>query len=243
MFFFKKKQSIADLAWLQTDMHSHMIPGVDDGAPDVDASMQMLRGFAALGYKKVITTPHILWEMYPNTAETISPGLHQLKQEIAKEGLGIELEAAAEYFLDEHFVEDLKANKPLLPISGNQVLVEISTINAPFDFQEVIFEIQLRNYVPVIAHPERYIYLKSSKPVFDDLKNAGCLFQLNLLSLGGHYGNGVQELAEYLVKKEYYDYIGTDMHHVQHLRMLQHLHAHSLLTRLKDSGKIRNATL
>ena len=110
------------------------------------------------------------------------------------------------------------------------------------ELQEVLFELQLQNYQPVIAHPERYIYLSRKKEFFDELRAAGCLFQLNLLSLGGHYGASVQELAAYLLKKEYYDYAGTDLHHARHLDALRRIPVQQM-NRLKDSGRILNHLL
>ena len=244
MFFFKKKkESATGLSWLQTDMHSHLIPGIDDGAPDLAASVELIRGFLALGYKKIITTPHILWEMYPNTPEIITKGLGELRAELVAQEIDIEISAAAEYFIDEHFTKELADKKPLLAIKDNLVLVEISTVTAPFDFKEVLFEMQMQNYRPVIAHPERYIYLKNNKAIFEELKDAGCLLQLNLLSLTGHYGVGVQELAEYLMKEEYYDFAGTDLHHAKHLEGLNRLAGSPFLTRLKDSAQIKNHLL
>ena len=244
MLFFKKKQTLStDLSWLHADMHSHLIPGIDDGSPDMATSLELIKGFAELGYKKIITTPHILWEVYPNTAEGINGGADELKKALAETDSTIELIAAAEYFIDEHFQGLLKNKTPLLTISGNMVLVEFSMLTAPLDLQEVLFEMQMQNYQPVIAHPERYTYLSRRKDFFEDLKNAGGLFQLNLLSLTGHYGSAVQELAEYLLKKDYYDFAGTDLHHHRHLAALQKLGSSAWLKRLKDSGRLKNHLL
>lgn len=241
--FFRKESRSLDLAWLQTDMHSHLIPGIDDGAPDLATSIELIKGFVALGYKKVTTTPHILWEMYANTPEIITKGLADVRAELTAQKIDIEISAAAEYFIDEHFTGELAAKKPLLAIKDNLILVEISTITAPFDFKEVLFEMQMQGYQPVIAHPERYIYLKNNKSIFEELKDAGCLLQLNLFSLAGHYGVGVQEQAEYLIKKEYYDLAGTDLHHAKHLPILHKVAASSSLARLKASEQLKNHLL
>jgi protein-tyrosine phosphatase len=243
MFFFKKKENSSDLSWLCADMHSHLIPGIDDGSPDMATSLELIRGFTHLGYKKIITTPHILWEVYPNTAEIITEGANELRAAMTEAGITIELTAAAEYFIDEHFQELLKNKIPLLTLSGNMVLVEFSMLTAPLDLQEVLFEMQMQNYQPVIAHPERYVYLSRRKEAFDELKNTGCFLQLNLLSLTGHYGSQVQELAEYLLKKDYYDFAGTDLHHHRHLAALQKMGSSPLLKRLKDSGSLKNHLL
>ena len=244
MFFFKKKNiPPLDLGWLRTDMHSHLIPGIDDGAKDITSSIQLIKGFIELGYKKIITTPHILWEIYPNTSDIINKGVTELKAAIDQEGLKIEIHAAAEYFIDDHFEDELRKKTPLLCINNNLVLVEFSMVTAPFDLQKVIFDLQMQEYQPVIAHPERYTYLIRNKAMLEQLKTAGCIFQLNLLSLTGYYGRSVQELAEYLVLNNYYELAGTDLHHSHHLTALQKLAVSPLYTRLKDSGTIKNYSL
>ncbi len=245
MLFFGKKKSppLIDLSWLQADMHSHLLPGIDDGAPDIETSVQLLQGLKALGYKKVITTPHVLWDVYPNTTQQIQQSLAEVRQAAKEAAIDIELHAAAEYFIDEHFEEELKNKVPLLPISGNLVLVEFSMVTAPMDLQQVLFEMVMQNYQPVIAHPERYIYLTHRKQFFDELKEAGHYFQLNLLSLTGYYGRAVQELAEYLLKMDYYNLAGTDLHNDRHLSFLQKLSSSPSLLRLKESGLLKNAAL
>lgn len=242
MLFFKRKSPVADLSWLQTDMHSHLLPGIDDGSPDIATSMELIKGLQQLGYKKIITTPHVLWEIYPNTTEIIVSKQEEVRKEIAAAGINIEFKAAAEYFIDDHFADQLKNKLPLLTISGNKVLVEFSMVNMPFDLQEILFQMQLQNYQPVLAHPERYTFLLRKKEVLDELKNAGCWFQLNLLSLSGHYGEGVQQLADYLLKKNYYDLAGTDLHHHRHLSLLQKL-PESGVKKLQESGLIKNHLL
>ena len=245
MFLFnrKNKSTSIDLSWLGADMHSHLIPGIDDGAPDMATSIDLIKGLKSLGYKKLITTPHVLWDVYQNTTAQITEGLIELQKAVEEEDIEIELRAAAEYFIDEHFEEELKKKVPLLPLSGNLVLVEFSMITAPLDLQQILFEMQIQGYQPVIAHPERYIYLNQRKQFFDDLKNDGYQFQLNLLSLTGHYGRSVQELAEYLCKKEYYNLAGTDLHNSRHLAVLQKLSSSSFFSRLKESGVLKNSLL
>jgi protein-tyrosine phosphatase len=242
MRFWRKKETTAtDLSWLGTDMHSHLLPGIDDGSPDVNTSQQLIKGLQELGYQKLITTPHILSDIYPNTPETIELAQKELQ---ASEGADIlPLHAAAEYFIDDRFYQLVQSKAPLLTLSGNYVLVEFSMITAPMELQEVLFELQVQSYQPVIAHPERYIYLSRRTSFFDELKDAGALFQLNLLSLVGHYGTSVQELAAYLIKKNYYSFAGTDLHHQKHLEGLRKLGSSPLLNKLRDSGVLRNREL
>lgn len=245
MWFFAKKKETEplDLSWLQTDVHSHLVPGIDDGADNLATSLELIKGLHSFGYRKIITTPHVLWEMYPNQSETILNGLDKVRAAIREAGLSIEFGAAAEYFIDEHFVAELRAKTPLLTLSGNKVLVEFSMVTAPLDLQQVLFDLQMQNYQPVIAHPERYAYFNMRREIYDDLKEAGCWFQLNLLSLTGYYGKAIQDLAEYLCKKDYYDLAGTDLHHERHLHALQKLPASAMFARLRESGSLKNAQL
>ncbi len=242
MIFWSKKKHI-DLRWIQSDIHSHLLPGIDDGSPDLATSIELIKGLSEYGFKKIITTPHILWEMYPNTSEIIIAGSAEVREKLQENNISVEFSAAAEYFLDEHFEQELKAKMPLLALKDNLVLVEFSMVTAPFDLKDLLFEMQMQNYQPLIAHPERYIYLRNKKTFFDELKESGYMFQLNLLSLTGHYGTSVQELAEYLVKKEYYDYAGTDLHNARHLSSLQKLQNTPLFSRLKDSQRLKNHLL
>lgn len=245
MWFFgkKKEESPIDLSWLGTDMHSHLLPGIDDGSPDLKTSLSLIESLRNRGYKKLITTPHIFWELYPNTPQIVTERLADLQRALKEEGIEIELRAAAEYFIDEHFEELLRTKSPLLTISENKVLVEVSMVMAPLELPQVLFQLQIENYQPIIAHPERYTYLAAKKDFYDDLKDSGCLFQLNLLSLTGYYGKAVLDLAEYLCKKGYYDFAGTDLHHERHLAALQKLSSSATFARLRDSGLLKNASL
>lgn len=235
MFFFRKKNTrTPDLSWLGTDIHAHLLPGIDDGAQDMNTTLELVGGLAALGYKKLVATPHILWEVYPNTPDIISARLLDVQAAAREAGITIDIHAAAEYFIDDHLIGLLDQKAPLLPVHDNLVLTEFSMATAPFDLQQIFFDMQLQGYQPVLAHPERYIYLGRSKEVFDNLKDAGVFFQLNLLSLCGQYGRTVQELAYYLLEGGYYDFAGTDLHTIRQLEALQKLAASPIIDQLKD---------
>ncbi len=241
--FSKHKQETTDLSILKTDMHSHLIPGIDDGAPDIVTSVELIRGLRELGYQKLVTTPHIMWDMYKNTRETIFKGLEQLRSAIKAEELQIEIHAAAEYFLDDYVAGLLEKKEPLLPISRNMILVEFSMAFPSFNLKNILFEMQMKGYQPVLAHPERYIYLENARDFYDELKGIGCFFQLNLLSLTGYYGKSVSELAHYLIKKGYYNLAGTDLHNIQHLRRLHDSALTIGLKKLLESCTIINDQL
>lgn len=232
-----------DLSALKVDMHSHLLPGIDDGSPDIATSINLIKGMMELGYTKLVTTPHIMWDMYKNTSEIILQKLEIVRDAVKSEGLNVEIDAAAEYFLDDYVGELVKNNKPLLTISGNMVLVEFSMAYPTHGLKDILFDMQMQNYQPVIAHPERYLYLDQNKEFYEELKDIGCLFQLNLLSLGGYYGKSAQELAQHLIKKGHYDLVGTDLHGFRHLEGLQNPAIIPPLMKLLDSGKIRNPEL
>jgi len=235
--------NIADYSVLHADIHSHLLPGIDDGSPDIETSLQLIRGMKAFGYKKLITTPHIMWDVYKNTNSIILEKLSEVRGRLKEEQIDIELEAAAEYFIDEHLSELVERKEPLLSFGNNFILVEFSMVSQPFEWKKTLFEMQIQGYQPVIAHPERYAYLDRNKNFYDELKSAGYLFQLNMLSLSGQYGSSVTELARYLTKKGYYDLIGTDLHHLRHLEALKNPSVVASIQPLLDSGRILNTAL
>jgi len=232
-----------DFSLLNADMHSHLLPGIDDGAEDMENSLELIKGMRKLGYKKLITTPHVLWDMYKNTHEVIHEKLAQVKEAVKNEGIDVEIHAAAEYFLDEHVEELLRNKVPLLTIKDNMVLTEFSMAFPSMNVKEMLFEMEMQGYQPIIAHPERYTYLERNKDFYRELKDIGCLFQLNILSLGGHYGRSVTELSHYLLKNNYYSLLGTDLHHSGHLDGLHEIEIPDAVRKLLDSGQLINPRL
>lgn len=240
-FFKKKSQPEVDFSLLGTDMHSHLLPGIDDGARDPSQSLELIKALQDLGFSRFITTPHIIADLYPNTPVTINAAFERLKQFA---GADLPLTPAAEYFLDETFDALLENNQPLLTLRDKIVLVEFSFVSTPLNYQQRLFELQLRGYQPVLAHPERYLYLASNRAVYDELRAAGCHFACNLLSFTGYYGKGPAELANFLFKKEYIDYLGTDLHHERHVEALQKAHAvMPVIQKLLDAGRLMNKQL
>lgn len=219
---FKKKTQVEPVGTLlQTDMHAHLVPGVDDGAPDLEAAVELVKGLYQLGYRNLIATPHIYWDLYKNTPETLTPACAALNTALETELPGMKVKLAAEYMMDDHF-EKLMANKtPLLTLNDNRVLVEFPFASLSMGWKEMLFSLQLAGYQPVIAHPERYNYAHRDKKLYHELKDAGCELQVNLLSLSGYYGPDVQQAAKYLLKNEMVSFAGTDCHHQRHLAGLQ----------------------
>lgn len=214
-----------DLSKLKADMHSHLIPGIDDGSRSMDETIAMLAKFESLGYQKVITTPHIMGDFYKNTPETILGGLENVRSTAKQLGLKIEVEAAAEYYFDESLMGRLKRKEKLLTFGDNQVLFEFSMMSKPDQIEQLFFELLTQNYKPVLAHFERYVYFFGSVEKAIEWREKGIEIQLNINSLTGHYGSEVKKQAERLVDSGAIDFIASDCHRMDHLMIIErHLH-------------------
>ncbi len=243
-FFTRKHPPPINLQSLVSDMHSHLIPGIDDGVPDQETSLQMIAGLMALGYKKLITTPHINGDVFRNTPAIIGDGQAAVQHALREEHISVEFRAAAEYLMDDQFSATVSTGGSFLTLKDNLVLVELSFVVPALNLKDMLFQLQLNGYQPVLAHPERYLYFAGNKAWYDQLRDSGCYFQLNLLSFTGHYGREVRDLAHYLAKKGYVDYLGTDLHHPRHLELLRSSPAISkAVQQLQDKGLIRNPSL
>lgn len=223
MLFFKKKE-IPLVEFFPKDfidIHSHLLPGIDDGSKNLDNSIDLISKMSSYGIKNFITTPHVLGDVYPNSSEIIKSKLEEVRVELIKRNItDITINAAAEYMMDEQFSVRLEEND-ILTLKDNFILVEMSYFNAPLNLFDILFEIQLKGYKPVLAHPERYSFYHNDFKSYYKLKNAGCLFQLNLLSLTEQYGKGVQKIGSQLLKENMYDFVGSDTHHHNHLEILK----------------------
>ncbi len=220
---FTKKKGVLepfDLSRFKVDIHSHLIPGIDDGSQSMDQTIAMLAKFQELGYKKVITTPHVMSDSFPNTSENILAGLEDVRAEIKKVGLTIEIEAAAEYYFDETFVAKIKA-KDLLTFGDNYVLLEFAFHSPPQYIDQMFFELQSRGYRPVVAHFERYMYYLGKIDRATEWRQKGINIQININSLSGHYGPDIKRQAERLIDAGEFDFIGTDCHRIEHLVLLE----------------------
>ncbi len=227
---------------LQTDMHSHLLPGIDDGVKTIEESIKVIKYLNSIGFKKLITTPHIMSDYYKNTPEIIREKLKEVKEAVTQHNIPIEIEAAAEYYLDEYFYNLITEGKELLTFGDNYVLFETSFTVEPLILKEVIFKLNSAGYTPVYAHPERYIYLHEKKELLNELIDQGLLFQLNALSLTGYYSKGVQKMAESLINKNAIAFIGSDTHNMQQAAFLKEAYACKFAHKL-DVSKLLNHTL
>ena len=239
MRFFKRifspepKLGPADLSVLKCDIHSHLIPGIDDGAQTIEDALLMIDYFKSQGYNKLITTPHIMSDYYKNTPEIIFSGLEKLKEAVKNAGLDIELEAAAEYYLDYHFEQKIE-QKQLLTFGNNYVLFELGFLFPPDFLNKAIFLLQTNGYKPVLAHPERYTYWYRDFNKYYELKEKGVLFQMNINSLTGYYSIDTKKIAERMVDEDMIELVGSDCHNMNHIQLLDECKKEKYLHKLLE---------
>jgi tyrosine-protein phosphatase YwqE len=241
--FFKRSSGYVDLSFIGTDMHSHLLPAIDDGSKNMGDTILFIKELKQLGFKKIITTPHILPGMYENSPKTILPVLDKVKDSLNNLGIDMPVEAAAEYMIDHEFEQSIKRGDQLLCFGDNYILIEMSYMAASPYLQQVIFDLKLLGLQPILAHPERYSYYHSNFNFYTELKERGCLLQLNILSLAGYYGGGVKKIAQKLLKHSMIDFVGTDMHHQNHLHSLQMFAKQKDLHNMLKDAPLLNATL
>ncbi len=227
---------------LRTDIHSHLIPGIDDGAKTLDESVKILEEFVKLGYERVITTPHMMQDRYDNTHKKILDGLFDVRRELEKKSIPIKLEAAAEYYIDDQF-EKLLYNRDILTFSDDYILFEMSCVNKPLNLFDMILEMQIAGYKPILAHPERYVFMNNNRDLYHELKDSGVLFQVDMLSLTNYPSFETQRYALWLCNNGMIDFLGSDVHKISHLSMIEKLKHTRILKSVYEKNKLLNDTL
>lgn len=240
---FSKTRTESVYKGLKVDMHSHLIPGIDDGSPDIATSLTLLRGLADMGYEKVITTPHVLRDLYPNDSAIIKAGHANLLEALQAGGVAMDIEVAAEYFIDQHLERFIESDDILSFGQRRFVLVEMSFVSASPNLESVVFSLLSRGYQPILAHPERYGYLTNHLGFYQRLADLGCMLQVNVLSLVGYYGKTVQNWANTLVAAGMVEFLGTDLHHERHLTLLTEHQFNPKLTKIIEKYPFKNHEL
>ncbi len=231
-FFLKKPKTSADFHLsLRRDIHAHLIPGVDDGPKTMEESLGLIQRFQNIGFSHLTATSHIYQQYYPNKKGQLIDAFIELKKAVTAYDLEIEIDLSAEYFLDDHF-KQLLTDKELLPIANDYLLVEMPFVAPPPNVYEYFFDIQISGYKPILAHPERYMYLTADD--YEKLVNVGCQFQLNLLSLTGYYGKPIEQRAFTLLEKGWFHAFGSDIHNQHQMQALEKLLSDPKLAILKD---------
>jgi tyrosine-protein phosphatase YwqE len=217
----RKKEPTKNLNQLRTDIHSHLLPRLDDGVQSYEESEDVILHFQQLGYRKLITSPHVMSDTYKNTPEKILARLAKLRTYLQSQEIDVQIDAAAEYYLDEQVFKMIENNQKMLTFGKNFLLFETNFLNEPFNMKEFIFLATTKGYKPVLAHPERYAYLQNNIDKAEDLLDRGVLFQINISSITGFYSKIVQTTANKLIDRGWVHLLGSDCHHLQHVRLVE----------------------
>lgn len=233
-------------SFLEVDVHSHLLPGIDDGAKTLGDSLDMIRKMSEGGIRKIITTPHIMHEFYRNTPEIIRGKLDLVRGALAENNIAVELEAAAEYYLDDAFISMVKNKEELLCFGDKMILIETNYIQSHPQLLQVFFDLKIMGYKPVFAHPERYAYLsgandKETLRRYEPIFNSGALFQLNLMSFAGYYNPKIKHTAELLLKEGMIHMIGSDAHKKEHVRLCNAIRQSRLFERIAAEPLLNNS--
>jgi len=238
---FGKNQNVEpfDFARIGVDMHSHLIPGIDDGSTTIEESVELIRAMKDLGYKKHIITPHIMADKYKNTPEIIREGLDKLRNAVKELRIDMELEAAAEYLIDDQLMEKIDSGN-ILTLGDNFILTELSYFTEPPNINAIFFELQTNGYNVILAHPERYLYWHDKKDKYRDLYDRGIYLQLNINSLTGWYSKESKKIAEYLIDNKLIKFLGSDTHNLVYPNELRKCTAMPYLHKAFETNKIMN---
>lgn len=243
-WFSKKKIELEldplDFSVLKTDIHSHFIPGIDDGSPDMETTISLIKEMQGLGFKKVITTPHVMSDFYKNSSDIILKGLTDIRSELKVQNINMEIEAAAEYYIDYDFEQKIGKEK-FLTFGDNYILVELSFMEAPKNLFDIIFKLQLEGYKVVLAHPERYAFFTMDD--YEELVNRGVLLQINWLSIIGYYSPQIEQKTKDLISADMVSFIGSDCHNMNHAELYKKCQTKKAWHDLNNSSKLLNNTL
>jgi len=242
----KKEEPVARLAdygLMAVDIHSHLIPGIDDGVKTIDDSIFVLRHLEKLGFKKIITSPHVMADGYKNNPEIILKGRDLVREAIKANAINIDFDATGEYNIDEGMYEKIE-KKELLPFGKNYIMVEMPFLAKPSIMADIIYKLQIAGYNVILAHPERYPYFHESDfSSYDSLKDRNLLFQINIGSLAGIYGKAAKFTAEKMIDENMVELVGTDLHGAKHLEVLEHCLSLKYLVKILNYDKLINKIL
>ncbi len=226
---------------IKIDLHSHLLPGIDDGVRTLEESVRIIKKFKAMGYTKLITTPHIISDSYPNTKEIIQKKLLEVQEALKNEHIDIEIEAGAEHYIDMEFLELIKKDE-LVPFCGKYILFETSYMSKPMIMEQAIFDMQSKGYIPVLAHPERYRYMHNDINKYLQLKEIGVLFQVNTKSLTTD-SDSVCNMALKLIDLGLVDFVGSDVHRMRDLVKLEVIMNTRIYKQIFEQNNILNISL
>lgn len=238
---FSRRKELNQLCF-STDIHNHILPGVDHGSPDTATSLELIDRMKQWGIRRIYPTPHVTDGTFENTPQSMDAAFNTLREALDARGKGDFMPAhSAEYRLDSLFMDNYNAGT-LHPFPNNYLLVENSFMQEPWGLDDLLFRLKVDGFKPVLAHPERYLYYHSDKSRYKALHQAGTLFQMNLLSLAGYHGKDEKRMAEWLISEGLVDFLATDMHHHRHADCLEgYLYSKESTKHLKAlEGRLRN---
>lgn len=244
MFTFFNKSRKQERLWFATDIHCHVLPGIDDGSPSAERSVELVERMAGWGLERILASPHVTRRTFENTPETIAAARSTLQDALDAAGIGVQLGNSAEYRLDDLFDEH-RAKGILLTLPGDRLLVENPFVQEPLGLDSLLFGLQVDGFRPIMVHPERYTYYYGNLARYRAIHDSGVQFQINLLSLAGHYGKDERRMAEWLVEQGLVDYVGTDLHGLRHADSIDAYLGSREYRRDRQAleGKIRNDRL
>ncbi|MBD5179440.1 MAG: hypothetical protein HDR45_01850 [Bacteroides sp.] len=239
--FFSKPRPQQKLPFA-TDMHCHIVPGVDDGSPDVETSLQLLESMNEWGLKRIFASPHSTQDNFENTPQTLAEPFAALKQGAG--AMPVELDFHLEYRIDEFFIDQLEAAN-VRPLPGNYLLIENGFSHEPWGIDNLVCDLMNRGFNPVLAHPERYhYYSRKNARRLKELHDLGLYFQINLLSLAGHYGKFERRAALSLLESNMVQFVGTDLHRASHVESINsYLCSRNFEKDIKLIGHLHNDAL
>lgn len=220
MFNFFSRKSDPEPLWFETDIHCHILPGIDDGSPDVQTSVELIERMQRMGLKRIFASPHVTFGTFQNTPETVAAAMNELKTALDGRTDVPEVSHSAEYRIDDLFYKEYEADN-LMTLPGKRLLIENSFMQEPWGLDQLIFDLQMKGFQPILVHPERYPYYYLHRDRYKALHDSGAAFQVNVLSLAGHYGKGEKKIAEWLIEQGYVDYLGTDLHRAGHAESIE----------------------
>lgn len=220
MFDFLKKKSEPAKLCISTDIHCHLLPGVDDGAKDAIVAADIIERMQAMGIKRIIASPHVAQDTFENTQEELDVALAELKAELISRGNNMEISRSAEYRIDDYSLTQINSGVAAV-LPNSYILVENSFMQEPWGLEQILFNLKMKGLKPILAHPERYFYYHKNLKRYDQLHASGTYFQVNLLSLSGYYGKDEKSIAEHLVGKGFVDFLGSDIHHIRHVESIE----------------------
>ena len=194
------------------DLHCHILPGIDDGSKNMEMSLRMAQMYIENGYERVVSTSHYFGEGKGSKYEDLIHAKAELEDRLDREGMDLKIYLGNELYLSPDILDNLQSGRALALGDSRYVLIEMPANEVPEYAEDILYEIQLKGYIPIIAHPERNAAIVRNPNILYSLVEKGSMAQLNLHSLTGMYGKDVMNTAILLLKNNLVNFVATDSH-------------------------------